>query len=239
MSRHADVSEVLRIADRQLAEIRSGYERALHDRSLDLRVQVKNLMENFRSALDYMANDIYDHSCQAPRAAVGLPRPKVYFPYGRTEADVRSGVGRSLPNLETLSPDVYALLLGIQPFRSGDSWLYDLCVILNESKHDRLTPQERVETQAHTVESQYGSVTTVVNSPSVSVISTPGAVKLFGVPAQFSPGGIQTAPSASLTHRRTIWVGFTFSGTGIDTLALLDKAARQIPVLSEALYRLI
>jgi hypothetical protein len=197
-------------------------------------------MENLRSALDYMAHDIYEACCKAPRAPTGAADPKnIYFPYGRTEHDFKSGVGSSLPGLEAYAPAVYKLLLSIQPFVCADNWLHDLCLVLNEKKHDRLTAQVRSESETYTVENPHGSVTIPVNNPNIKVTSQPGAVKSLGVPAQFTEQGIRTARSSSLKHKRTRWVAFTFAGTDINVLDLLDKAVTGIKQYAEQLYRQI
>ena len=92
MNRKSDVDAILIAATQQHSTVRQDYERALRDKSLDLRVPVKNLMENLRSALDYMAHDIYESCCQSARTASGQPDPKIiYFPYGKTEADFKAG----------------------------------------------------------------------------------------------------------------------------------------------------
>lgn len=238
MNRKSDIDVILAAATQQYESIRREYDKALQDQSLDLRVPVKNLMENLRSALDYMAHDIYEACCQAPRAASGQPDPRnVYFPYGRTEADFRSGVGSSLPGLSTHAPVVYNLLLSIQPFRCGDKWLYDLCSILNEKKHDRLKAQVRSETETYTVESQFGSITIPVNNPNVKISSLPGAVEIFKVPAEFTDNGIRTAPSDQLKHKRTKWIAFTFDGADVNVIGLLDKAVLGVKEFAEQLYR--
>ena len=240
MNRKRDTKSLLDAAAEQHKQIAAGYESALRNKSLDLRVPVKNLMENLRSALDYMAHDIYEACCQPSRLAKGLPDPKnVYFPYGRSLNDFKSGLGSSLPGLESSSSAVHDLLLSIQPFTCGDSWLYDLCSVLNEKKHDRLTEQVRIETQTHSVQGPYGSVTIVTNNPNVRVSSIPGAVRIFGVPAEFRPDGIYTAPSPDLKHVVTTWVGFTFAGTEVNVLGLLNKAVAGITQLSENLSKLI
>jgi hypothetical protein len=240
MNRRSDVESILIAATQQHGAVRQDYERALQDKSLDLRVPVKNLMENLRSALDYMAHDIYESCCQSARVASGQPDPKaIYFPYGKTEADFKGGVGSYLPGLATHAPDIYKILLSIQPFVCGDTWLYDLCAILNEKKHDRLKAQERLESETYTVESQHGSVTIPVNNPNVTVTSPPGAVKIFGVPAEFGRDGIRTAPSDALKHKRTKWVAFTFEGTNVNVINLLDKATAGIRNLAEELYQKI
>ncbi len=190
-------------------------------------------MENLRSALDYMAHDIYEISCKPMRQAKGKSEPhNIYFPYGRSNADFKSGIGSSLPGLEICSPKTYNLLLSIQPFECGDNWLYDLCSILNESKHDRLTPQKRTETETHKVESKAASVTIRVGN----VRSLPGAIKIGGVPAQFTDKGIITAPSSELTHKRVKWVAFLFEDTNVNILGLLNKAVPGITQFATSLY---
>jgi len=240
VNRKNDTKVLLDAAVEQHKQITAGYEAALRSKSLDLRVLVKNTMENLRSALDYMAHDIYEACCQPSRIANGLPDPKnIYFPYGRTNNDFTSGVGSSLPGLDTASPPVYDLLLSIQPFTCGDNWLYELCFILNEKKHDRLTEQVRTETETHTVQGSQGSVTIPVNNPSVEVVSRPGAVKIFGIPAEFRQDGIHTAPSPGLKHIRTTWVGFTFAGTDVNVIGLLNKAVAGVRQFSDSLSKLI
>lgn len=240
MNRRSDVDAILKEATQQYNTVRQDYERALRDKTLDLRVPVKNLMENLRSALDYMAHDIYESCCQSSRAASGKPDPKnIYFPYGKTEADFKAGVGSSLPGLATNASDVYKMLLSIQPFSCNDTWLYDFCVILNEKKHDRLKAQERSESETYTVESQQGSVTIPVDNPNFKVTSLPGAVKINGVPAEFRDNGIHTASSDRLKHSRTKWVAFTFTGTNVNVINLLDKATVSIKNFAEELYQKI
>jgi hypothetical protein len=237
MNRKSDVDTILIAVLQQHEAVKQGYDKALQDHSLDLRVPVKNLMENLRSALDYMAHDIYEACCRGSRADAGVSAPKnIYFPYGRTEQDFKSAIGKYLPRLEAYNRTVYNLVLSIQPFSSGDNWLHDLCSILNEKKHDKLTPQVRSESETYTVESTQGSVTIPINNPNVKITSRPGAVRIFGVPAQFTERGIETAPSGGLTHRRTKWIAFTFGGTDINVLSLLDKSIKGIRQLAEELY---
>lgn len=237
MSRKDDVTIILEEAKRQYQNIRKNYDRALKEKSMDLRVPVKNLMENLRSSLDYMAHDIYESCCQSARLASGNPDPRnIYFPYGLTEQNFRSGVGSSLPNLLTENADVYNLIESIQPFKCNDNWLYDLCSVLNEKKHDKLKAQIRTETERHHVESEHGSVSIIVNDPNVKITSQPGAVKIFGVPAEFSSEGIRTAPSDKLKHSRITWVSFTFEDTEIDVIGMLEKSMVGITALASQLY---
>lgn len=240
MSSMKDTGVIIGAAKEQYKSIRKDYDRALKEHSLDLRIPVKNLMENLRSALDYMAHDIYDTCCKSARIAAGKPGPRnIYFPYGRTDPDFRSGMGSHLPDLKNQNPPVYDLVESIQPFRCNDPWLYDLCSILNENKHVKLTAQVRSDTETYSVESEYGKVSIPVNNPNVRVTSMPGAAKIFGVPAQFTPEGIKTAPSDRLTHRREKWVAFKFEGSNVNVIGMLDKAVSGISDFAERLYSLI
>jgi hypothetical protein len=237
MSRKTDVNIIIAAAKAQYETIRKDYEHALREQSLDLRVPVKNLMENLRSSLDYIAHDIYESCCQAPRASSGKSRPRnVYFPYGRTEADFKSSVASSLPNLAINNAEIYDLVASIQPFRCADAWLYNFCSILNEKKHDKLKGQVRLETETYTVESEHGSVSIIVNNPNVKISSMPGAVKIFDIPAEFTDDGIKTAPSDRLTHKRRKWVAFTFEGSDVNVIGLLDKAVVGITNLANQIY---
>jgi hypothetical protein len=240
MNRKNDVNVILKAAREQYDDIRKGYDTALQDQSLDLRVPIKNLMENLRSALDYMAHDIYETCCQAAQVAAGKPNPRnIYFPYGRTEADFKSGVGSSLPGLSISAPVVYDLIVSVQPFRCSDDWLYSLCSILNEKKHDKLQAQVRSEVETHTVENEFGSVTIPVNNANIGISSMPGAVKIFGVPAEITKEGIRTAPSDRISHKRTKWVAFLFDGTDINVIGLLDRAVAGVTELAVQIYKRI
>jgi len=237
MERYSDVLALIQESTDQYNEVKALYDGALRDKSLDLRIKVKNLMENLRSILDYTAHDIYEDICKPYRLKLGTPEPrKISFPYGRNEDDFRSSITNSLPDLETLSLPIYNLIKNAQPFVSNNPWICDLCYVNNENKHDRLTPQSRKETETYTVEAEQGSVSITVNDPNIQVISQPGAVKIFGVPAQFTPEGIKTAPS-NLRHRRTVWVSFVFEGTSINVLNLLNNTVPSVEALTKSIYQ--
>lgn len=239
MSRSADVSSLLRDCEIKHSMIKSKYDEALKNESMDLRIPVKNLMENLRSALDYMAQDIYEIICKPDRVARNLPDPRnIYFPYAKAEADFRSRVGASLPNLETLSQVIYNHLLSIQPCKCNDTWLYDLCSILNENKHDRLVPQTRKETETYSVKNEKGSVS-ISRAPGVSITSMPSAVRIMGVPAEFRGDHIATHPAGGLKHEITRWVAFNFEGTSVNILGLFEKSVPGIRDFSEKLYSLM
>ena len=96
MTRRKDTSTIITAARKQYESIRNDYDRALSEQTLDLRIPVKNLMENLRSSLDYMAHDIYNVCCKPARLIDGKPDPRnIYFPYGLIEQDFKAGIGSS------------------------------------------------------------------------------------------------------------------------------------------------
>lgn len=99
-------------------------------------IRLKNILENFRSALDYIAHDIQD------RLKIIDPYSKTpevfYFPYGRRENHFKKSVKKNFPTLDQHLPQLFKVLQDVQPFRSGDSWLVDLCELNNKGKHEQL-----------------------------------------------------------------------------------------------------
>ena len=69
-TRRTDVDELIDEARTQFADLREIYEQSLRARSNEPRIAVKNLMENLRSVLDYLAQDIYETRCQNAAGAL-------------------------------------------------------------------------------------------------------------------------------------------------------------------------
>lgn len=103
------------------------------------KISVKNTLENLRSVLDYAAQDI--QSKLSTLTSNKIPE-KVYFPYGQRENHFKKSVKRNLPDLQRLMPSIHCLIQDIQPFKSGDSWLVDLCGLTNDAKHNNLSKTE-------------------------------------------------------------------------------------------------
>ncbi|MFH4797946.1 MULTISPECIES: hypothetical protein [Vibrio harveyi group] len=108
------------------------------------KVALKNTLENLRSVLDYAAQDI--QSKLKTLTSNKIPE-KVYFPYGQRENHFNNSMKKNLPHLDDCMPLVYTLLVGIQPFKSGDSWLVDLCTITNDAKHNRLSKTDNIKSK--------------------------------------------------------------------------------------------
>jgi hypothetical protein len=82
MKRYRDVLTLIYESTKQYSEIQQLYDKSLLDKSLDIRIKVKNLMENLRSLLDYTAYDTYESVCKPHRQKSSKPDPRnIYFPY--------------------------------------------------------------------------------------------------------------------------------------------------------------
>ncbi|PHQ24042.1 hypothetical protein CLH62_18170 [Marinobacter guineae] len=127
-----------------------GVEESISDGELN-RILLKNTLENLRSVLDYLAQDIVIKLKTKPKN--GNLSEKVYFPYGQRENHFNNSVKRNLPPLKEDEPKIYDLLESIQPFKSKDNWVVDLCSLTNDAKHNSLS---KTESQENTVVEQKG-----------------------------------------------------------------------------------
>lgn len=119
--------------------VRQEYARGVAARSLPrfLPIQVKNLCENLRSALDYLAHEIWD-----AYGDTSASKPKIYFPIRRTPPEFASVVAALYPRLANGNSELYRLLECIQPYPgSKDEWLGEFNKLNNDNKHLDLAPQ--------------------------------------------------------------------------------------------------
>ena len=123
MSTFDDANELIRHAEGVFAKIREAYETSLHAKTVSapLRVEIKNFVENLRSALDFAARGLFDRYGSAKR-----PNPKIYFPYASISQNRAAfeKIGRievCIPGLNASRPDIVQSLLEMQHFGShGD-----------------------------------------------------------------------------------------------------------------------
>jgi len=239
--RKDQISALLQHAQKDLLQIEAQYQKALEEQTIStsLQIDIKNMMENLRSVLDYLANDIYDNVLMPARKATGEKEiQNIYFPYGKTENDFKSGLGKSLPQLDSLQPTLYKIIEGIQPHKSGNDWLYQFCQILNEKKHNTLSPQKREEKRGLDIRFSGGAGISMGPGASISGggIIQSGSDRIIlnndfisgDSPARNVSGGvIQTVVQ---------WVSFKFADTGVEVLPLLKKSLETIEQLSKDIY---
>jgi hypothetical protein len=131
-----DINAVLSTARSQFGVVRGLYEESLHRQQLhpDLQPLIKNLLENQRSSLDYLAERIFQKHGNATKT-------KVYYPLAKSSYDFPQWFAKNLPGVGRASPNTQAAIAARQPYRPGYDWLRHLNTLVIENKHRQLTPQ--------------------------------------------------------------------------------------------------
>lgn len=239
--RKQQVQALIEHAKKGLEKIESEYKSSIESKTIQpsLQIDVKNVMENIRSSLDYLAHDIYDNCIKKDLIASGKPEIRdIYFPYGKDENGFKSTLGKSLPQLNTLCPKLSDIVEGIQPHKSGNDWLYDLCSICNHNKHNALTPQEKQVVKRTYQVGLKGSPPSI-SAPAGAIKAPPGAIRIGGEPLIFDESTGIPIQTLGLDVKVTTWVGINFSGTNVDVLRLLRTASSELERISREIYALI
>ena len=106
-------------------------------RTDNLRVNLKNILENYRSSLEYIAHYMAEH-CD-PKPALH----RVQFPVANKKDDENTfsaKLDKWFPKLSYSKPEVKKYIISIQHFK-GESWLQDLSNLTNFNKHRTLSSQ--------------------------------------------------------------------------------------------------
>jgi hypothetical protein len=113
---------------------------ALHDEALDketarprFRARVKSVLEQERSALDYLAVEI--------TKVHGVSNGMIYYPLAQSSQEFPSVMARKMPGVAVAAPAVATAIEKRQPYRPSGEWLRDLNRLAREQKHNRLTLQ--------------------------------------------------------------------------------------------------
>jgi len=225
MGRLDDINTLLEVADEQLQKIQAEYNESLKSKAIrpTLPVYIKNYLENLRSPLDYLAREICEKILSKPE------RHKTCFPVSCENSKAfASHMSKHLPGLDVTDNQLYAVLEEIQPYSiSGCQALPKLSKLVNENKHNQLSPQARTEGRDLKISFPGGASISMGPGASISgggLISSgggwisPGGGTISGdSPASVGGGGV--------SQTVTIWVSFKFTETGDDVISLL-KACR-------------
>lgn len=226
-SRIQDATALIDQVDSKVAALLQEYERCLREKEVSaaLRIDVKEILEHCRSALDYVAR----HAADRLQPPGGSPPPKVYFPIAKRTAkatDFASLANKNVPGAAGHA-DWLALFTKCQAFtKASNGWLCDLADLVNEHKHETLVAQERQE-----------SKTLSVGSGGASIQLGEGAGISLGHGASIQIGGLTIEGGQSFgvgsqprvrgvgTVQETTWVSFRFAGSSIDVLPFLRTCA--------------
>jgi len=226
MGRIDDIDALFEVADEQLQKIEAEYDKSLNSQAISpkLSVYIKNYLENLRSPLDYLAKEICEKILSKTKGH------KTYFPISCENSNAfASHMSKYLSGLDVANKQLYTVLEEIQTYsNSGFQALPKLSKLVNENKHNKLSPQTRTERRGLEINFPGGSKISMGPGSSISgggVISSgggwisPDGGSISGdSPARVGGGGV--------TQTVTRWVSFTFDETGDNVMSLL-KACRQ------------
>ena len=103
-------------------------------------IEIKNLLNNLHSSLDFISFDI--------SIALGQSEEdRVYFPYALYPNNFDKKIEK-LSGIKTKLPEVYSLLESVQSYKCGDDWLIKLITTSNHLKHrylDSIHEREHVK----------------------------------------------------------------------------------------------
>jgi len=178
--------------------VQAAYDASLHDKHVreDLKVLIKNIFENLRSYLDYLAQDIFEAHCGTAKKP-----DRLYFPIRAAAPEFGQAVAKDYPGLQATSKVVYDLLDAVQPYQ--DPWLGQFNKLNNHNKHQDLVEQTRTETRRVTVSRAGGSVSW---GPDVTFGS---GVSVVGAP--IDPKTQMPVPNTVAKTEVVIWVDFRFN----------------------------
>ncbi len=224
-NRFTQAESLVQRAKVQSATCQRAYERSLHARHVDseLLVEIKQILEGLRSALDYCARELYERFGSSTKA------PRIYFPIlrrGAEASDFAKLLDGNIPGLAAKRGDLGTLLSSFQMSADpSNGWLPDLATLCNQNKHEQLTPQTRRESPELRISSG-GAGIRIGQGASISV----GAGASIRVGSGFiggdqilKPGNTPRLQGNALVEN-IIWVSFIFDGIGRPVLEFVTEA---------------
>lgn len=228
--RQADIQALLKHAREQFREVEAKYQASLTAKSVsfDLKVKIKNLCENLRSVLDYLAHDIRETRCSQPKE-----NDRFYFPILPDKKQFESKMEEWFPGLDSVEPDLWSYLESIQPYHGVQTeWLGQLNRVNNENKHSALVEQTKTEIERVRASSSGSSV-----EWSPQNVRFGNGVSILGVPVD--PSTQFPVPHPSIEVKRIIWVDFRFEGIDKSALGLLKQATDGISQIAAKVSELL
>jgi hypothetical protein len=224
MKRASSIEALLKKSNVIFSELKRAYEESLHDKNIreDLKVDIKNIFENLRSCLDYLAQDIFETCCTSS------PKPDhLYFPIRSSFTEFTKTISRDYPGLQTTNKAVYDILELVQPYH--DPWLSYFNSLNNENKHQDLVEQTRTESPRVTVSRKEGSVSW---GPGVTF---GGGVSVMGVP--IDPRTQLPIPNNQVKTEKVIWVDFRFKDNDLSVLPFIEQSLKKVEQIFSELQK--
>ena len=241
MNYFQNAKELINYANDSYKKILEGYKDSLHEKTIksSLLIEIKNFMENLRSALDYSAHGLFKKYGDKTKSQ------DIYFPYAwnglsRSEFKSRNIIENKIPGLSKSRPDIVSVIERYQAFSSNENdWLPKFMDLNNENKHQNLTPQVRKDTKQLNISSGGVSISMGegfrIEMGSGMMIQMGGAVIPGGQRIDVNNPARIYGPAK---QEIITWVSFHFASNDEPVLPLLEKSLKGITKIVNELSNL-
>jgi hypothetical protein len=210
MQLSSDIQELIDKSKKDLETIKEEYNKSLNEKqiSTSLKISIKNCLENLRSSLDYLGKQIYnENNCNGSK--------RTYFPiFSKDKASFDRFMQDNYPNLDTINQIIHNKLEDIQFFKNPteNQWMSDLVTLVNENKHEKLSPQTRTERKELSISSggtgirlSGGASIRMGSGTSIRI----GGKTIYGGQT-ISPDSNIIAADPALDIKKVTWIDFIF-----------------------------
>ena len=130
-----DIVALLNDAHDQIQVVKTLHDQALEDTAArgPLKSRIKNVLENQRSTLDYLAVAITKR--------YGSDKGFVYYPLAQSEQEFPSEMETKMPGVAGAEPAICDAIKRHQPFQSNGGWLREMNQLTRQQKHTGLSAQ--------------------------------------------------------------------------------------------------
>lgn len=216
MNHGKSIEALLNKSKRDFESLKKDYQTSLDQKEIsdELKIEIKNIFENLRSVLDYMAHDVFDS------LKTGKQPEILYFPIRLTQHEFDLVINKDFPSLQTSNPNVYSILESVQPYK--DKWLGQFNRLNNNNKHQDLEEQTRSEAKEIKVSSLKGGSSVSWSSG----VTFSGGVSIMGVP--IDPKTQLPVPNNQVKTEVITWVNFHFKENSESVLPFIEKSIKSV-----------
>ena len=237
MGRKEDIEAVIDEEVAAFPRIKKAYDESLHQQEISpkLKVEIKNYLENLRSVLDYLASEINERYC--------IKKTKAYFPMSCEDATAYAlFMKRHFPGLKDSNRSLYKLLESYQPYApKASSTLSLFGVLVNENKHEELSPQTRREKRGLKLDFRGGGGITLGPGGRITgtgkIIAGGSTISLEDSTISGDSPLIQVPDG--ITQTVLVWVSFHFACIDEEVLPFLDEILARVRQIYADLMKIL